>query len=118
MKGIGGSTIEAELKAIQSTVHLVQPIQKEEFQQRIEKACLLMQEQNVPVLYLHAGTNLFYFTGMKWSSSERMVGALLFPNGTLTYIAPEFEKGTIFDFMLIKGNVRGWEEHESPHHYS
>jgi Xaa-Pro dipeptidase len=115
MKGIGGSTIEAELKTIQSTVHLVKPIQKEEFQQRIKKACLLMQKQNVPALYLHAGKNLFYFTGMKWNASERMVGALLFPNGKLIYIAPEFEKGTIFDFMMIEGNVRGWEEHESPY---
>ena len=115
MKGIGGSTIETELNAIQSAAHLVQPIQKEEFKQRIEKACQLMQEQNIPALYLNAGTNLFYFTGLKWNASERMVGALLFPNGKLIYIAPEFEKGTIFDFMLIEGSVRGWEEHESPH---
>jgi Xaa-Pro dipeptidase len=115
MKGVGGSTIEAELNAIQPTAHLVEPIQKEEFQQRIEKACQLMQKQNVPALYLHAGTNLFYFTGMKWNPSERMVGALLFPNGNLIYIAPEFEKGTIFDFMLIEGRVICWEEHESPY---
>ena len=81
MKGIGGSTIETELNAIQSAAHLVQPIQKEEFKQRIEKACQLMQEQNIPALYLNAGTNLFYFTGLKWNASERMVGALLFPNG-------------------------------------
>jgi len=115
MIGIGGSTIKAELEAIKPTAHLVQPIQKEEFQQRMDKACKFMQEQNVPALYLHAGTNLFYFTGMKWSASERMVGALLFPNGKLIYIAPEFEKGTIFDFMLIEGDVKGWEEHESPY---
>ncbi len=115
MKGIGGSTIEAELEAIQSTAHLVIPIQKEEFQQRIDRACELMQEQNVPALYVHAGTNLFYFTGMKWNASERMVGAVLFPNGKLIYIAPEFEKGTIFDFMLIEGEVACWEEHESPY---
>lgn len=115
MKGIGGSTIEAELNAIQSTTHLVKPIQKEEFQQRIDKACKSMQAQNVPALYLHAGTNLFYFTGMKWNASERMVGALLFPNGKLIYIAPEFEKGTIFEFMLIEGKVHCWEEHESPY---
>ncbi len=115
MKGIGGSTIEAELNAIQPTAHIVKPIQKEEFQQRIDNACKIMQEQNVPALYLHAGTNLFYFTGMKWGSSERMVGALLFPNGKLIYIAPEFEKGTIFEFMLIKGDVICWEEHESPY---
>ena len=115
MIGIGGSTIEAELNAILPKAHLIKPIQKEEFQQRIDKACHLMQEQNVPALYLHSGTNLFYFTGMKWNPSERMVGAILFSNGTLIYIAPEFEKGTIFDFMLIEGDVRCWEEHESPY---
>jgi Xaa-Pro dipeptidase len=115
MKGIGGSTIEAELKAIQPIAHLVQPIKKEEFQQRIEKACRLMQEQNIPAMYLHAGINLYYFTGMKWNPSERIVGALLFSNGKLVFIAPEFEKGTIFDFMLIDGEVLGWEEHESPY---
>jgi len=115
MKGIGGSTIEAELNAIQPIAHLVKPIQKEEFQQRIDKACKLMQEQSVPAMYLHAGTNLYYFTGMKWNASERMVGAVLFPNGKLIFIAPEFEKGTIFDFMLIEGKARCWEEHESPY---
>ncbi|MBU2939097.1 Xaa-Pro peptidase family protein [Lacinutrix sp. C3R15] len=115
MIGIGGSTIEAELAAIKPIAHLVPPIQKEEFQQRMDKACKLMQEQNIPAMYLNAGTNLFYFTGMKWSASERMVGAVLFANGTLIYIAPEFEKGTIYEFMLIDGDIKGWEEHESPH---
>ncbi|MFN0727988.1 M24 family metallopeptidase [Polaribacter gochangensis] len=115
MKGIGGSTIEAELNAIQPMAHLVKPIQKEEFQQRIDKACGLMKAHNIPAMYLHAGTNLFYFTGMKWNSSERMVGAILFSNGKLIFIAPEFEKGTIFDFMMIEGEVVCWEEHESPY---
>tara|TARA_B110000503_G_scaffold123950_1_gene190019 strand:- start:370 stop:1578 length:1209 start_codon:yes stop_codon:yes gene_type:complete len=115
MKGIGGSTIEAELNAIQPAAHLVQPIQKEEFQTRIDKACQLMKNQQVQAVYLHAGTNLFYFTGMKWNSSERMVGAILFQNGIVHFIAPEFEKGTILDFMLIEGQVHCWEEHESPY---
>ncbi|WP_417200899.1 M24 family metallopeptidase [Bizionia sp.] len=115
MIGIGGSTIEAELNAIKPTAHLIKPIEKEEFQQRIDKACQLMQDQNIPAMYMNAGTNLFYFTGMKWSASERMVGALLFPNGTLIYIAPEFEKGTILDFMLIDGTIACWIEHESPY---
>ncbi|MCD8416468.1 aminopeptidase P family protein [Tenacibaculum finnmarkense genomovar finnmarkense] len=112
--GIGGSTIEAELNAITPTAHLVEPIQKEEFQARINKACLMMKAQNKQAMYLHAGTNLFYFTGMKWSSSERMVGAILFQNGDLHFIAPKFEKGTVLDFMLIKGDVNCWEEHKSP----
>jgi len=114
MIGIGGSTIEIELNAISSKAYLVDPIQKFEFQLRIDKACKLMQDENVSAIYLHAGNNLYYFTGMRWSASERMVGAVLFKNGTLVYIAPEFEKGTILDFMLIDGNVKCWEEHECP----
>ena len=42
--GIGGSTIEIELNAIQPKAHLVQPIQEEEFQIRIRKACDLMKQ--------------------------------------------------------------------------
>ena len=113
--GIGGSTIEAELNAIRPKSHYVKPIQKQEFQERINKACVLMKKSNLQAMYLHAGTNLYYFTGMLWKSSERMVGALLLQNGTLKYIAPEFEKGTILDFMLIEGDVHCWEEHESPY---
>jgi len=113
--GIGGSTIEDELNAITPKAHLIKPIQKEEFQSRINKACELMQAQNIQAVYLHSGTNLFYFTGTHWNSSERMVGALLFPNGALHYIAPQFEKGTILDFMIIEGIVHCWEEHENPY---
>ena len=113
--GIGGSTIEAELNAIQPKAHLVQPVQEKEFQIRIHKACDLMKQKGIPVVYLHAGTNLFYFTGTKWNPSERMVGALLFSDGEVHYIAPQFEKGTILDFMVVKGPVHCWEEHENPY---
>ncbi|KJD33880.1 X-Pro dipeptidase [Tamlana nanhaiensis] len=112
--GIGGSTIQDELNAIQPTVQHIQPIQNTEYEARIKKACDLMQAQNVKALYLNAGTNLFYFTGMQWHPSERMVGAILLSNGDVHYIAPHFEKGTIKDFMVIEGAIHCWEEHESP----
>lgn len=115
MLGIGGSTIEKELNKIVPRAHLIQGIQIGEYQERIDKACDLMKQQEIAALYINAGTNLFYFTGTRWNSSERMVGAILFPNGDLHYIAPEFEKGTVLDFMEIKGEVHCWEEHESPY---
>ncbi|GAA3553264.1 Xaa-Pro peptidase family protein [Snuella lapsa] len=113
--GIGGSTIEDELKAIKPMAHLAKPIETKEFQERIDKACKLMKAEQVRAVYLHAGTNLYYFTGTRWNSSERMVGAILFADGSLHYIAPEFERGTILDFMQIEGEVHGWQEHESPY---
>lgn len=112
--GIGGSTIEAELAAIQPKAHLIKPIPKDEFSKRIKHALELMAEEQMKAMYLHAGTNLLYYTGTKWGASERMVGALLLLDGTIHYIAPEFEEGTILDFMEFEGPVHGWEEHESP----
>lgn len=115
MIGIGGSTIEKELAKIKPWVANIQPIQKEEFEERVKKATTLLNEQRVKAMYLHAGTNLYYFTGTRWNSSERMVGAILYADGSLEYIAPKFEEGTILDFMLVEGKVRCWEEHESPY---
>lgn len=115
MIGIGGSTIEKELAKIKPWVNDIQPIQKEEFVNRIEKATVLLNKQNAQAMYLHAGTNLYYFTGTRWNSSERMVGAILYADGRLEYIAPKFEEGTILDFMLVEGKVHCWEEHESPY---
>lgn len=112
--GIGGSTIEKELNMIKPEAHLVRPIQKKEFQDRINKAAALMRQKDEQVIYLHAGSNLYYFTGLKWGQSERMMGALLFADGNLQFIAPAFEKGTVSDFMLIEGKINGWEEDESP----
>ena len=114
MIGIGGSTAAEELAKIQPRINQVKPIQKEEFQERIQRAAKLMNDENIVATYVHSGTNLFYFTGMRWNASERMVGALILPNGTIHYIAPQFEKVTIFDFMLLDGDEHCWEEHESP----
>lgn len=112
--GIGGSTIEAELAAITPKAHLVSPIKKEAFPERIKRAVQLMASEQVAAMYVHAGTNLYYFTGTRWHSSERMVGALILPDETVHYIAPQFEEGTIRDFMEVEGSIHGWEEHESP----
>ena len=113
--GVGGSSFEQALASLSDMTAGVEPITHDEFQARITKAQRLMAEQNIAALYLHAGTSLYYFTGMRWKSSERMVGAMLLPSGPPIYIAPAFEKGTLEQFMRIKGEVMTWDEHESPY---
>ncbi|MCR4031410.1 MULTISPECIES: M24 family metallopeptidase [Flavobacterium] len=114
-KGIGGSTAAIELEKIENRTHGVQPIQLEEYQERIQKAVQLMKSLSVKALYLNAGTNLYYFTGTLWSASERMVGGILFDDGSLEYIAPKFEEGTFKKYMKVQSNINCWEEHESPY---
>lgn len=112
--GVGGSTASIELEKIQDMTKAVKPIALAEYKQRIQKAVVLMKEQNCKAMYLNAGTNLYYFTGTKWNASERMVGALLFEDESIEYIAPKFEDGTFKKFMLVEGSMNCWEEHESP----
>jgi len=114
-RGVGGYTADEALAKLSDMTAGVEPIALDEFEARITKAQALMKEQGLAALYLHAGTSLYYFTGTRWKSSERMVGAVLFQTGAPLYIAPAFEKGTIEQFMTVPGEVATWEEHESPY---
>ena len=114
-KGVGGKTTEEALAALSDMTAGVKPIALSEFQARIEKAQSLMADQGLDALYLHAGTSLYYFTGMRWHGSERMVGAILTQAGAPRFIAPAFEKGTLEQFMLVKGEVITWDEHQNPY---
>ncbi|KFF07911.1 M24 family metallopeptidase [Flavobacterium hydatis] len=113
--GIGGSNAAIELEKIENMTLDVKPIQAEEYLNRIKKAVVIMKEVKVKATYVNAGTNLYYFTGTKWNPSERMVGALLYDDGTLDYIVPKFEEGTFKKYMEINGKINCWEEHESPY---
>jgi Xaa-Pro dipeptidase len=113
--GIGGANAEAELKAMKPLEGNVKSIEKEEYKERIHKVCQFMKADNVKAMYVNAGTNLLYFTGTHWHASERLVGAIILPNEEVHYIVPNFEIGTIQDFLEIEGTIHGWEEHESPY---
>ncbi|HEX9151980.1 MAG TPA: Xaa-Pro peptidase family protein [Flavobacterium sp.] len=113
--GIGGSTVAIELEKIENRTHDVQPIALAEYLERIKKAVQLMKTLTVKAVYLNAGTNLYYFTGTLWSASERMVGALLFEDGSLEYIVPKFEEGTFKKYRQVQATINCWEEHESPY---
>jgi len=113
--GVGGSTIEIELNKLSNMTTDVVAISEAEFRARIKKAQQLMRDQGVCAMYLDAGTNLHYFTGLKWYKSERMVGAILPVEGEIDFIAPHFEEGSLRENMLIQGNYNGWHEDESPY---
>ncbi len=73
-----------------------------------------MKNCGVSCLYLNAGTNLNYFTGIDWYPSERLVGCLITGDGTIHYILPKFEFSTFEQRIIVDGEFHFWEEHESP----
>ena len=93
----------------------VVPITLEERKGRIEKAQRLMREQRIDAIYLEPGSSMFYFTGMRWGTSERMFGAVIPARGELAWVCPKFEEERARELIKIGTDIRTWEEDESPY---
>ena len=113
--GIGGKTKNEALDTLVDMTIDTKPIEVHEYQARIARAQSYMRENNIGALYLNAGTNLAYFTGMQWYASERLVGAILPAKGDVIYLAPTFEIDSLYERKVITGDIVGWQEHESPY---
>lgn len=116
-RGVAVATAEQALNSLQDMTHGIQPIDLDEYQARVSKAQRLMQEHGIDAMYLNAGTNLEYFTGLKWYPSERLVGAVIPAQGEVTLIAPAFEIGSLTQAMVLPMQPLLWEEHESPYQH-
>ena len=113
-RGIGYQTQTEALAQLVNMADEAQPIGIEEYNHRIERAQILMKAQGIDAIYLNAGTNLEYFTGLRWYPSERLVGAIIPVEGSPRLIAPAFELGSLKQAMQVPLEPLLWEEHESP----
>src|SRR5213083_2474517 len=67
------------------------PITIGERKSRIAKAQRLMAENKIDAIYIEPGTSMFYFTGMRWGTSERMFALVIPACGEIAWICPKFE---------------------------
>ncbi|WP_417487576.1 M24 family metallopeptidase [Maricaulis sp.] len=113
-KGVGGSNAGAELAKLTDQLSHCQPISADRLTERLDGLRERMKANGLNAVWLNAGTNLTYYTGLRWRASERLVGALVTADGGLTYLGPAFETGTLEAFMHLPAPLAVWEEHESP----
>jgi Xaa-Pro dipeptidase len=93
----------------------VAPITDEERKARIEKARRLMTGNGISALFLEGGSGMLYFTGVRWSNSERTFAAVIPARGDLAWICPKFEEARARELIRFGDDVRTWEEDESPY---
>ena len=93
----------------------VVPISDDERRARIAKAQRLMGEQKIDAIYLEPGSSMFYFTGMRWSTSERMFALVIPQKGELAWVCPKFEEERARELIKFGNDVRTWEEDASPY---
>src|ERR1041384_6698320 len=93
----------------------VVPITLEERKGRIEKAQKLMRDQHIDAIYIEPGSSMFYYTGMRWGTSERMFAAVIPAKGEIAWVCPKFEEERARELITMGNDIRTWEEDESPY---
>jgi len=103
----------ANLRPLGSPVH---PITSEEYRGRLEQAQKLMTAQSprYDALFVAPGTSLYYFTGIRWGMSERLLALVLPRAGDPIIVVPAFEEGRLREKLQIPAEVRIWQEDQSP----
>lgn len=105
---------ESKAKRLQNITQDVQPITVEERNQRIGRAQKLMQQHNIAAMVLEPGASMDYFTGIQWWRSERLTAVVIPQAGKIAVVCPFFEEPSIRETLAVDGDVRVWQEHESP----
>src|SRR5258705_1808892 len=103
------------IRQLQRMTEGIQPISLDERKARIEKARRLMRENRIDAIYIEPGSSMVYFTGMRWSTSERMFAMVIPARGSIAWVCPKFEEERACELIKIGDDVRTWEEDESPY---
>jgi Xaa-Pro dipeptidase len=117
---VAGSVIAPRLASAAAPASLTsmtkdaKPISREERMARIGKLQRLMGEQGVGAMIMESGSSLEYFTGVQWRRSERTTAAVIPAKGEPVLVTPAFEEPSVRETLAIGGDVRPWNEHESP----
>jgi len=90
------------------------PISADERRARMAKVQLLMEQRKTAALLVEPGATLEYFTGIRWRRSERITLAIIPAHGELLVVTPAFEEPSVRETLQVQGEVRPWDEHESP----
>jgi Xaa-Pro dipeptidase len=106
--------VPAPIAALRPMTDGVAAITVDEHRARILRAQGLMRAGGPDAIVLASGTGLGYFTGAEWGLSERFFGAVITREGDPAWVTPAFEKARALEQIRIGGDVRAWEEHESP----
>ena len=93
----------------------VVPISDDERSARIAKAQRLMAEHGIDAIYIEPGSSMFYFTGVRWSTSERMFAVVIPRRGELAWVCPKFEEERARELIRFGTDIRTWEEDASPY---
>jgi len=114
LAGRSAQAASAGVAGLASMTAGAKSISVEERLARIAKLQRLMVDQKIGALILESGSSLDYFTGVQWHRSERTTAAVIPARGEVVVVTPAFEEPSVRETLAVDGDVRPWNEHESP----
>jgi Xaa-Pro dipeptidase len=108
------ANIPDAIKNLKPMTDGIVPISDDERRARIEKARGLMRDNKLNAIVMEGGSSLFYFTGTRWTQSDRLTAAILPLKGEITWIVPltdERAQGAIH----LGGDVRSYAADADPY---
>ncbi len=105
---------ETDLSSLRNITVGVAPIAAAERAARVARAQALMRANGIGAVLIEPGSSLIYFTGVRWSRSERLTAAVLPIEGPALVVTPFFEEPSVRESLGIEADVRVWQEDEDP----
>ena len=99
----------------------VTPTSPDELATRRARAAESLSAAGHGAVWMEPGPSMVYFTGVRWSRSERPLLACLTSGGDLGFVSPAFEGRTLEERLEAGGLAGGqlpvtlWDEHVSPY---
>src|SRR5262249_45754365 len=95
--GLGEQTQPDAFSSLHPLGARMRAISNEEFRGRLARAQQLMREMSpkFDAIFVVPGTSLYYFTGIRWWPSERLLALLLPRTGDPIFVCPAFEEGRL-----------------------
>jgi Xaa-Pro dipeptidase len=82
---------------------------------RVERARQLMAMHHIDAMFLEGGSSLFYYTGVRWATSERPFGVVIPARGDLAWLSPAYEEQRTREVIPPSSDLRLWQEDENPY---
>ena len=99
-----------DLSALHDLTAGVAPIDAAERAARLARAQGLMRRNGIGAVVIEPGSSMIYFTGVRWSRSERPTLAILPVEGEPCIVTPFFEEPSVRQTLGVPAEVRVWQE--------
>ena len=101
---------EPDLAGLSDMTGDVGPITLAEREARLARAQALMRAHGLGAVLIEPGASMAYFTGVRWSRSERLTAAVLPVDGEPLVVTPFFEEPSVRQTLAVPAEVRVWQE--------